>query len=64
MRALVEAQEWKQRFQKILSDELTDFTTKTGLVVQEIEVERIEVTKIGDAGRIYQYRAHARIEVE
>lgn len=61
--ALEAARREKRKLQNELARTLTDFTDRTGLVVDVISLDRIEVTEFGDSTAKYQYAANCEITV-
>ncbi len=64
MSALQEAQRLKHEIEESLADRLQGFTEDTGLAVTDIDLERINVTEMGDEAPQFRYRINLDIRVE
>lgn len=61
--ALIEARKQKRHIELLIAEELQNFHDETGLIVIELEVNRIDVTEIDDISRRDKYQVRACIEI-
>ena len=55
--ALEQAVKNKAEIERAINELLNEFNRTTGLAVSAVDIERVEITQIGDEGRVFQYRS-------
>jgi hypothetical protein len=58
------ARRQKREIEQSMAEQLNAFTDETGLAVVALEVERIEITGLGDDTERYRYRVTSQIMID